>query len=556
MHDPSRHDDAGPDRRPPDELTRRLAARGNGNVGVIDVRRAGRQYESALDWAAGRLVVLRLLNARYGTVNTGAAGSRDPLPIVSGRLARKEADMPPDTPEGDTGPAEDSPPNSGGGAPAPETGARGPNVSATPTEGIAPAEASAGAEPSRRKSEHGAALETASRVVKEQLDSQGPTNPAPTMTLTGTATVARNMSAADALSPSAADARRPAAEHEPSTTGAEDGLITSSAEDVPRSPEVVRLAEADTETGERTSLLVRQRRSSETGGGREPLSSGPREVTPPPRQTPDSIQRADARPETPSLLRMATPEPERQRRQTSSATPVSETGLRASSEQQRAQTPPTQSPLPLAQESVTDSRSPTTSGRHAPERVYRQTIRRTPQADGVAAPFSASVETRPGGPDAGSLDRQDAGSFDGRAATARAAAAEQKRTHLSAPEVLHSTLRLAPARMVWRKSLGTVPADGRHTTYSSDTAHSAQPGVPHSPLPLVVGGNSTTLYRQEATAAFTPQEAGAAAPVVPVAAAPTGAAAIDLEQITEHVSRVILRRLAVERERRGGGRWL
>jgi hypothetical protein len=88
--------------------------------------------------------------------------------------------------------------------------------------------------------------------------------------------------------------------------------------------------------------------------------------------------------------------------------------------------------------------------------------------------------------------------------------------------------------MVWRKVAGDHPP----------AAAAAQPpGINVTPS-VTDGGRHTTMYR-------VPAPASQAAQAEPEAPAQTEAEGLDLEQITEHVSRVILRRIAVERERRG-----
>jgi len=105
--------------------------------------------------------------------------------------------------------------------------------------------------------------------------------------------------------------------------------------------------------------------------------------------------------------------------------------------------------------------------------------------------------------------------------------------------------------MVWRKGVGgSAPPNG-----GPDAASGALPyATPVSSSPS--GVNTQTLYRAEApthTLARSAAEGeGGAAP----APAWSDAGGVSLEQITEHVSRVILRRIAVERERRGVRRWL
>jgi hypothetical protein len=104
--------------------------------------------------------------------------------------------------------------------------------------------------------------------------------------------------------------------------------------------------------------------------------------------------------------------------------------------------------------------------------------------------------------------------------------------------------------MIWRKgfSVATLAAD--------DPRQAGQPVVPQSHT-VQNAGSWPTLYRTEAmSAAYEARDAAGGAGATPATVAQTNAVGIDLEQITEHVTRVILRRVSVERERRGTGRWL
>lgn len=99
--------------------------------------------------------------------------------------------------------------------------------------------------------------------------------------------------------------------------------------------------------------------------------------------------------------------------------------------------------------------------------------------------------------------------------------------------------------MIWRKGFSGA----------SDSAANAPSGVPRSYSAQSVS-SWETLQRAERTAADARATSGDGVSFAPAAATQPQAGGIDLEQITEHVSRVILRRVSVERERRGIGRWL
>src|SRR5215218_7435110 len=79
------------------ELSERLLGRGV-SVGVVDVGWAQRQYARTADWMAERFAVLGDLNARYGTVDSRAAGSAASLPMARGSYVRAESET---TPRGD-----------------------------------------------------------------------------------------------------------------------------------------------------------------------------------------------------------------------------------------------------------------------------------------------------------------------------------------------------------------------------------------------------------------------------------------------------------------------
>lgn len=126
---------------------------------------------------------------------------------------------------------------------------------------------------------------------------------------------------------------------------------------------------------------------------------------------------------------------------------------------------------------------------------------------------------------------------------------------LSAPEILRSPSPPLAARMVLRKSAGgntTAPAPpvGARAEMPYATPAQSSPSV----------ANVQTLYRTATSAPMLarlgPDEEGIAAPAPAAPQPQPGAGVLSLEQITEHVSRVLFTRIAVERERRGARRWL
>jgi hypothetical protein len=135
---------------------------------------------------------------------------------------------------------------------------------------------------------------------------------------------------------------------------------------------------------------------------------------------------------------------------------------------------------------------------------------------------------------------------------AQAEAVPPRHPPVSALEVPQRALQLSGARMIWRKGFGVA------TLAADDAWHSGQTGVPQ-PRSVQSVSSWSTPHRAEAIAAdgsrtAEPGDGGSFAPAAPAQSEAGGG--IDLEQITEHVSRVILRRVSVERERRGIGRWL
>src|SRR3712207_990232 len=74
-------------------LSERLLSRG-ANVGVVDVGWAQRQYDRSADFVAERFSVLGDLNARYGTVDSRAAGTAATLPLARGEYVRADREAP------------------------------------------------------------------------------------------------------------------------------------------------------------------------------------------------------------------------------------------------------------------------------------------------------------------------------------------------------------------------------------------------------------------------------------------------------------------------------
>ncbi|HWS90134.1 MAG TPA: hypothetical protein VN282_24405 [Pyrinomonadaceae bacterium] len=546
-HDPSQRDDPGP----AGEFAARLMARRDGSGGVIDVRSVERRYDSLVDWVAGRVPLLGLLTARYGTVNTRAPGSREPLPIVPGRFARSggeptsESDSPVAT-EAHRGVHNAPPRDSSAGTPAAEIAASRANVpapaadvggtrgtpllqrkAATPAQATPASAAPPGDEPAGRESQRGAEPETVPPAVKERPAPHEPSGLAAVMPLTK-----------ESPGPNAEVAG--AAEDNVRQPSAPGGRPGSSPGAVLRVPEGVKLVQPKGEAGVRAPLLLRRRRSVEAeraeaeraeaardGAARD---GAPGEVPPQPLAAPEPTTRPGAKvdpaPPFPAASVETRPAVETPDLSLASA-PSTVAGVEAS-----------------GPESLTGTRLPPGLEQPAAGRLDRQQIQRMPLPLGATTTADVSAETRTGS--AGAAPR--AGGA-GVSAGASRTASEQARARVSAPEVMRSPLHLSGARMVWRKSLGGAPPAGPGEPRPAQPVQSAPP--------IQTTGGPAALYRAEAAASSPPPAAsdGAAAPPAP-AQTGTGAGGVDLERITEHVSRVILRRVAVERERRGFGKWL
>ncbi len=111
---------------------------------------------------------------------------------------------------------------------------------------------------------------------------------------------------------------------------------------------------------------------------------------------------------------------------------------------------------------------------------------------------------------------------------------------------------LSRPEIVWRKGINGSPEGDFTSTYNDLKA----------PLPLRIdeaNGNAREIRRQERTESASTIATGSPASTDTVAPVKTKAmtqkSEIDLDRLTERVSRRIFRQLAVERERRGIGRW-
>jgi hypothetical protein len=482
-------------------LAERLTERVRGNVGVVDVRHVERQYDGVVGWVAGRFGLLGLLAARYGTMEARGGGSAAPPLHAPGSYVRGQAGVP----------------SAAESTPAAESATK---VEAHGGTNVIQRKAAAPAEGGAR---------TGSGVSTESDMSTGAVAPVPLYA--APAAPAAPFAEASPLTPwetpeapptGEADAQRPAGEAivRPTSTPDEQSRLAAptgrpsdsaasdvghvAAEPLLSVPESVTLVHAAPEAGARPTLMLQRLKSSEP-------------------------ERTDAAPgaESPVLApRLATADPG-----THAAAVEHDPGAPAESvpavgaveSLPQARTEETQGGEARRAEGLTSPLLPLVAARPGPSRLYREEIQRTPLAVVTATPASVVTPTpasegvgvRPG----------------------PATATEQTHARLKAPEVPARPLSFSGARMIWRKSSGVAPGVGE--------ARAGQTGL----------SASSTLYRTEAPADFPVQRADAGTVSPPEPARP-GTGGIDLEQITEHVSRVIMRRIAVERERRGIGKWV
>jgi hypothetical protein len=507
-HSPERDGGEGLGARPGDELSARLLGRG-ASVGVVNVGWVQRQYARTADWMAERFAVLGDLNARYGTVDSRAADSAAPLPIARGHYVPAESETPPrddDYTPGGGGlerAVEVSAPHAGeaGGGMGAQGGGSGPTLqrkSKGPEQAPAPPEKSAPPEKPAPLVSQESAHESAAPPTLMRLAAESPAAESPSPT-TGS-----DLSAAElTLETPHAHALRESSGDAPSVPDAR-----------PPAREAVPSVSAKQETTIQPTFAREPGRAEENASAETATSSEQQSLPLAREEGPRASSQSEEGPRASSqsaatIMRAA--------RGAESATPI-----------QRA----AESAMLIQRAAVREEDAPTSSA--------------------VETTFAASASTSPSNAEHATVGHATVGHATGRATAHAAEVRAQPR--LSAPEILRSPSPPLTARMVWRKSVGGASV----TSGTPDAARAELPYVTPVP-PSPSAANTQMLYRAEAPApalarAASDGEGGESA--APVASAQSSAGGLSLEQITEYVSRVILRRIAVERERRGARRWL
>jgi hypothetical protein len=467
------------------------------SVGVVDVGWAQRQYARTADWVGERFAVLGDLNARYGTVDSRAAGSAASLPMARGSYVSANSDTPP---RGD-----DYTPTGGGGL-----RSAAEVIAPHASEGVGDAGShggDAGPTLQRKSKEPEQALASPASPEKSAplVSNISPTESAATPTLMRLASESQSPTTSSDVSAAELTLETPRADAPAGSSGdAPSVSAPSGSNTLPTAREVVPPVSAKQETSIQPTFAHVRGRAEETAS--TAMTSAETETSPEQHSLPL------AKEEGPRASSESTATIMRASRGAESATPI---------------------------QRVTESAAP---------------IQRVEVGEEDAATSSA-VETTLAS--SGPTGTQSAEHSTAAHATERVTAHEAespKQTRLSAPEILQSPSLPLAARMVLRKSVGV----GAVTSGVPDAARAAMPYVTPSP-PSQSVANTQTLYRAAASEpllarAASEGEGGAA--VAPIAPAQSGAGVLSLEQITEHVSRVLFRRIAVERERRGARRWL
>jgi hypothetical protein len=494
-------------------LSERLLGRGV-NVGVVDVGWAQRQYARSADFVAERFGVLGDLNARYGTVDSRGAGTSSALPVAHGTYARAQSETPAGV--GDlttTGggriqrAAEVSAPRAGegGSSSAAFVGGTGPTLqrkAAGPEPAHAPAEPApaepAPAEPAPTGEPAAAPSEKSAPLVSKESAPTTPAAPPSVMRLASETPRARGGDAGasgEGPAMTLADAPR-------ESSGDVTREVSGDAPPASPASTVQTLARELTQpavTGH--DALIQRKPAPTSGPAAEPSGAETSTSTEPPRLplAREEVTRATNE-SAPTVMRAA--------RGPESATPIQRSAA-------------------VKEDSASRGVETTFA---APETAFAA-------PDSAAAPFSAPFAATHGGAELSTA---------GRATVQRAAvhASESPtRTRLSAPEIQRAaSLPLAP-RMVLRKAVGG-------SALSAGGPSASRASMPYVTQTTTPAADALTIQRADDGAdGGGPQSA-------PVAHAPSNGGGVNLEQITEHVSRVILRRIAVERERRGVRRWL
>lgn len=607
MRDSSHYGGRPADPDSPGELAGRLLRRARGGVGIIDAGWAQRRFAHTTDWVAERFAVLGLLNARYGTVVNQAAGTSTALPVVHGsftpkrfgmsanqssphaaatesspRLTTGERSSRTTVQEGSPRKAdnESSPRMPTGDAPPRTTGYKGsPHAAATessprmPTgEGFSPTTVHEGS-PRTADNESSPHLLTGEapspttgiEVSPRPVDARAPTSgglrlapeipsPSPNISETLINSVVQRKSATP--SPDVALPRSESmhtAAQEPPPAATQNSQRPSVREFAPHvrivrtSPQELR-SSTTAEPGARQPSASNKAANSAT----KKQSVAVRETVTRPHATHESTLRADGRAEASPTL---TADPIVVGR--SSEPNLLPQGL----EQQSGQPWRIASPLPLRETGPLIPRVARAAS--DPLLLRRESVEQGGRE--FESPASSAVDPQDGHNRMNSVlpiveeqtatghqPQHDSRTLDSEVTSSPARAGDvPAHQPVSAPEVIPRPLHFSGEKMIWRKgfSVATLAAD--------DPRHAGQPVVPQSNTVQNVG-SWPTLYRTEAmSTAYESRDVSAGGVgATPATVAQTNAAGIDLEQITEHVTRVILRRVSVERERRGTGRWL
>lgn len=477
------------------ELSERLLGRGV-SVGVVDVGWAQRQYARTADWVGERFAVLGDINTRYGTVDSRAAGSAASLPMARGSYVRADSET---TPSGD-----DYTPGGGGLESAAEVSA--PHAGGGGGDTRAQGGGGGGGGPTLQR--------------KSKGPEQAPAPP-------------------EKSAPLVSESAPPASKESAPESASTPTLMRLAVE----SPSPTPTTGGDVSAAELTLETPRADAQQASSGGDAPSGS---DAPPTAREVVPSVSAKQEMTIQPAFAPIA----REHARAEETATAETETS-------------PERHSLPLAREEVTraQSESAATIMRSARVAESAAPIQRAavrgedvPTGRAVETAFAASASTSTSTSTSTSNAEHSTPVYATERATAREAETPTQ-TRLSAPEILRSPSLPLASRMVLRKSAGGVAV----ASGVPDAARAAMPYVAPA-QPSQSFANAQTVYRAAASApvlarAASGDEGGAAAPA-PVASAQPGAGVLSLEQITEHVSRVLFRRIAVERERRGARRWL
>lgn len=499
MQDSSLHGGRPADPDPPGELVGRLLQRAHGGVGVIDAGWAQRRFAYTTDWVAERFAVLGLLNARYGTVDNRAARTSTALPVVHGSFARTRFGKPRTTGnERSPRTADDRKLTPGRELLAAEISAPSPNIGDTAITPIVQRNSTTltpGTAP--QKSQPSPPQNSQPPSVRESVPHAG-------------------MERSSSHEPPGATAAKESV-HQPSAPNvAPDSANTNQRIEV--RAEAPPTVAADSTVARESSKL----------------------------NTLPSVVEQDHLPAS-SVQQLSQPS------QTANPLPLRETATMISRVAREAS-----DPLAMRDETVKrsgrESESPV-SGAGDPHGAHSGTNPVLPVADEQTAMehhshLNAPLQQRLREPAQTAAEPRS--QHDHRALNAEIAPPTVQpdgvRAHppVSAPEVLQGSSRLSGARMIWRKDFGVASRS------AGDAPQSGLPG-PYSAQSV---SSWETLQRAEATAAGSRAASADRGSFAPAASTQSEAGGIDLEQITEHVSRAIVRRVSVERERRGIGRWL